>query len=378
MNTGIYIHIPFCKSRCSYCDFYSTTLLSQRERYVEAVCKELESRRPELGDEDIHTVYLGGGTPTLLRKGELERIFNVIRGFRQGIIAPQAEITIEANPDDLTTSYLQELRTLPFNRISIGIQTFHDKTLALINRRHTAAESVEAVQRCQQMGLDNISIDLIYGLPGETLEEWEYSLEQAIGLGVKHISAYHLTYEEGTKLWKMKEAGRVSPVEEDFSIKAFALLRERLLGAGYEHYEISNFSLPGWHSRHNSSYWYGVPYIGIGPGAHSYDGSKRRWNLSNLNAYIEGSRKGDFPYEEEVLSTDDRYNEYVITRLRTARGINLADIAKDFGVRYHRYCRSQASSYISRGQLLLSANEQLQLTPESIMISDAITRDLMI
>lgn len=353
-------------------------MLSQRSGFVDTVCKELEIRLPELGGEDINTIYFGGGTPTLLEKGELERIFNVIGSYRKAVITPQAEITIEANPDDLTACYLQDLITLPFNRISIGIQSFHDKTLALINRRHTAAESVEAVRRCQQVGLDNISIDLIYGLPGETLDDWGYSLEQAIGLGVKHISAYHLTYEEGTRLWKMKETGKVSPVEEDFSIKAFDLLRERLLGAGYEHYEISNFSLPGWHSRHNSSYWYGVPYIGIGPGAHSYDGNRRRWNLSDLNAYIKGSCKGDFPYEEEVLDADDRYNEYIITRLRTARGINLADIARNLGSRYYRYCHSQASSYITRGQLLLSDNEQLQLAPESIMICDAITRDLMV
>ena len=336
----------------------------------------MQSRLYELGDDTIDTVYFGGGTPSLISSEQFARIFTAINNSKT--IAPQAEITLEANPDDLTPAYIQGLRNLPFNRISIGIQSFHDKTLALINRRHTASEAIEAVHRCQQAGLDNISIDLIYGLPGETLEEWKRSLAQAIDLQVKHISAYHLTYEEGTRLWRMKEAGKVSPVEEEFSVKAFALLRECLIGAGYEHYEISNFALPDYCSRHNSSYWQGVPYIGIGPGAHSYDGCCRRWNLGDLNAYIESSNTGIVPYEDEVLSLEDQYNEYIITRLRTAQGISLAYIERTFGVRYRSFCLHQASSYIRSGQLLLFDSDRLKLTPESIMISDAITRDLMV
>ena len=339
------------------------------------MCGELLRRLHELGEEAIDTVYFGGGTPSLISCEQFARIFATINNHKA--IASHAEVTLEANPDDLTPAYIQGLRSLPFNRISIGIQSFHDRTLALINRRHTASEAIAAVRCCQQAGLDNISIDLIYGLPGETLEEWEQSLAQAIDLQVRHISAYHLTYEEGTKLWCMKEAGLVSPVEEEFSIKAFSLLRERLVGAGYEHYEISNFALPGYCSRHNSSYWQGVPYIGIGPGAHSYDGRRRRWNLGDLKAYIKSSNTGIVPYEDEVLSIEDQYNEYIITRLRTVQGISLSYIEKVFGTQYHTYCLRQARSYVNSGQLVLSDNDILKLTPESIMISDAITRDLM-
>lgn len=287
------------------------------------------------------------------------------------------EATLEANPDDLTEEYVQGLRTLPFNRVSIGIQSFHDRTLRLVGRRHTAQEAIEAVRRCQRSGLTNISIDLIYGLPDETLDDWAYSLDQAIALGVPHISAYHLTYEEGTRLWRMKEQGIVSPIDEEQSIRAFELLREKLLAAGYEHYEISNFALPGYHSRHNSSYWQGIPYIGIGPGAHSYDGTDRRWNLSSLTDYIATPEGKDVPHEVEHLTTEERYDERIITELRTARGIDLTSLLADFGECYHTHCLRCATPYINRGQLIHTADNHLRLTPESIFISDAVMRDLL-
>ena len=260
---GIYIHVPFCQSRCAYCDFYSTTLLSHREAYVDTLCRELEHRLPELKGEPIKTIYFGGGTPSTLTIEELKKILETI--FHLSSLNFQLEeITLEANPDDLTEEYVKGLRTLPINRVSLGIQSFHDRTLRLVGRRHTAQEAIDAVRRLQQAGLTNISIDLIYGLPGETLDDWAYSLNQATALGVKHISAYHLTYEEGTRLWRMQEQGLVTPIDEEQSIRSFELLREKLLAAGYEHYEISNFALPGYHSRHNSSYWQGIIYIGIG------------------------------------------------------------------------------------------------------------------
>ena len=287
------------------------------------------------------------------------------------------EITLEANPDDLTEEYVQGLRTLPINRVSLGLQSFHDHTLRLVGRRHTAQEAIDAVRRLQQAGLTNISIDLIYGLPGETLADWAYSLDQAIALGVKHISAYHLTYEEGTRLWRMQEQGTVSPIDEEQSIRSFELLREKLLAAGYEHYEISNFSLPGFHSRHNSSYWQGITYLGVGPGAHSYDGRNRRWNLSNLTNYIATPQGEDVPHEVEHLSTDERYDERIITELRTAQGIDLAQLKADFGEPYHTHCLRAATPYLERGQLVLTPDEHLRLTPESILISDAVMRDLL-
>ena len=375
---GIYIHVPFCESRCAYCDFYSTTLLRHRSAYVDTVCRELKLRLGELQGAPIETIYFGGGTPSTLTIEELSSILTSLRNFHLSSFNFQlAEITLEANPDDLTEEYVQGLRTLPFNRVSIGIQSFHDRTLKLVGRRHTAQEAIEAVHRCQRMGLTNISIDLMYGLPGETLEDWTYSLEQAIALRVPHISAYHLTYEEGTRLWRMKEQGIVSAIDEEQSIGAFELLREKLLAAGYEHYEISNFALPGYHSRHNSSYWRGIPYIGVGPGAHSYDGTDRRWNLSSLTDYIATPPGEDVPHEVEHLSTEERYDERIITELRTARGIDLTGLLADFGERYHAHCLRCATPYMNRGQLIHTADNYLHLTPESIFISDAVMRDLL-
>lgn len=375
---GIYIHVPFCESRCAYCDFYSTTLLRHRGAYVDTVCRELKLRLGELQGAPIETIYFGGGTPSTLTIEELSSILTSLRNFHLSTFNFQlAEITLEANPDDLTEEYVQGLHTLPFNRVSIGIQSFHDRTLRLVGRRHTAQEAIDAVHRCQRMGLTNISIDLMYGLPGETIDNWAYSLDQAIALGVPHISAYHLTYEEGTRLWRMKEQGIVSPIDEEQSIRAFELLREKLLAAGYEHYEISNFALPGYHSRHNSSYWQGIPYLGIGPGAHSYDGTNRRWNLSSLTDYIATPEGEDVPHEVEHLTTEERYDERIITELRTARGINLTSLLTDFGDRYHTHCLRCATPYIHRGQLVHTADNHLRLTPESIFISDAVMRDLL-
>ena len=374
---GIYIHIPFCESRCAYCDFYSTTLLSHCEAYIETACRELKSRLHELGGEQIKTIYFGGGTPSTLTIEELERICKCITDSMVIDGMSNIEVTLEANPDDLTEDYVQGLRTLPINRISMGIQSFHDRTLHLVGRRHTATEAIEAVRRCQRLGLTNISIDLIYGLPGETLEDWSYSLDQAIALGVPHISAYHLTYEEGTRLWRMKEQGIVSPIDEEQSIAAFKMLRAKLLGAGYKHYEISNFALPNCHSRHNSSYWQGIRYIGIGPGAHSYDGTNRRWNLSNLSNYIATPEGEEVPHEIEHLSMEERYDERIITELRTAKGINLELLLNDFGEHYHTHLMNQAMPYIDRGQLIKTADNHLSLTPESILISDAIMCDLL-
>ena len=368
---GLYIHIPFCKSRCAYCDFYSTTLLAHREAYIEAVGRELKLRRSELKDEPIETIYLGGGTPSALEVEDLHRLFGQID------CTTAAEITLEANPDDLTDVYVQALRDLPINRISIGIQSFHDSTLSLVGRRHTAQQAIEAVRRCQRSGLTNISIDLIYGMPGESLDDWDHSLQQAIALEVPHISAYHLTYEEDTRLWLMKEQGKVTPIDEEQSIKAFELLRTRLLAAGYEHYEISNFAQPGYHSRHNSSYWKGIPYLGIGPGAHSYDGNSRRWNLSNVTEYIATPEGADVPHEIEQLTTEERYDERIITELRTAQGINLTQLLTDFGPTYHQHCLQCAATYIKQKQLIHTADEYLRLTPDSIFISDAIMRELM-
>ena len=374
---GIYIHVPFCQSRCAYCDFYSTTLLAHREAYVNTVCRELRHRLPELKGEPIKTIYFGGGTPSTLCIEELKKILENLDSLEGPDTSSLEEITLEANPDDLTKEYVKGLRTLPINRVSLGIQSFHDRTLRLVGRRHTAQEAIDAVRRLQQAGLTNICIDLIYGLPGESIEDWTYSLDQAITLGVKHISAYHLTYEEGTRLWHMQEQGLVAPIDEEQSIQSFELLREKLLAAGYEHYEISNFALPGYHSRHNSSYWKGINYIGVGPGAHSYDGRNRRWNLSNLTNYIATPQDEDVPHEVEHLTTDERYDERIITELRTAQGIDLTKLQADFGEPYYTHCLHCATPYLNREQLIHTEDNHLRLTPESIFISDAVMRDLL-
>ena len=345
--------------------------------YVDTLCRELRHRLPELQGQKIETIYFGGGTPSTLTIDELSKILRCIKESATLNNSTNQEITLEANPDDLKDEYVQGLLTLPINRISLGIQSFHNPTLRLVGRRHTAQEAIDAVLRLQQAGLTNISIDLIYGLPGETIDDWSYSLDQAISLGVKHISAYHLTYEEGTHLWRMKELGLAQPIDEEQSVLSFELLRAKLLSAGYEHYEISNFAQPDYHSRHNSSYWQGTPYIGIGPGAHSYDGHTRRWNLSDLTAYLATPHGEDVPHEEEHLTEDEHYDERIITELRTSQGIDLNKLLTDLGERYHSYCLQCAAPYIHRGQLIHTHDNHLHLTPESILISDAVMRDLL-
>ena len=371
---GIYLHVPFCKSRCAYCDFYSTTLSELKPRYVEALCQELSMRRNYLHNEPISTLYFGGGTPSQLSEADFKKIFACIDKV-YGLEACQ-EITLEANPDDLTEDYVKMLTTLPFNRISMGIQTFHEPTLKLIGRRHTAQEAIEAVRRCQQHGFANISIDLIYGLPSETPELWLQDLQTAFSLGVQHISAYHLTYEQGTRLWQMLQKREITEVDEDTSVELFRILCKEMHHAGYEHYEISNFALPGYRSRHNSAYWHEVPYLGAGPGAHSFDGKSREWNVASLQAYIEALDAGRRDFEQETLDKDTQYNEFIMTRLRTCEGFSLSALKQRFGATYHDYCLLLATPYIKRGWLL-QKEDTLQLSPEGIFVSDDIISDLM-
>ena len=371
---GIYIHVPFCKTRCAYCDFYSTTLEELKPRYVDAVCQELLMRATYLLGEPILTVYLGGGTPSQLSAEELKKLFyciDKVYGLRDC-----QEITLEANPDDLTEEYVEMLASMPFNRISMGIQTFHDPTLQLMGRRHTATQAIEAVSRCQDYGFDNISIDLIYGLPGETPERWRQDLQTAFSLGVQHISAYHLTYEQGTRLWEMLQQGKVSEVDEDTSVELFRMLCDEMQQAGYEHYEISNFALPGYRSRHNSAYWREVPYLGCGPSAHSFDGSSREWNVASLSDYIMAIEQGHRDFEHERLDINTRYNEMVMTRLRTCEGIPLSALQQRFGKTYHDYCLHLAAPFIRQG-LLEQQGDTLRLTREGIFVSDDIISDLM-
>lgn len=371
---GIYLHIPFCKTRCIYCDFYSTTRSELKTRYVQALCRELAMRESYLKGEQIETVYFGGGTPSQLEEEDFRLIFDTIDKVYG--LDHCREITLEANPDDLTEEYLHMLSTLPFNRLSMGIQTFDEATLRLLKRRHSATQAVEAVKKAREAGFQNISIDLIYGLPGETIERWENDLQQAVSLTPEHISAYHLTYEEGTPIYNMLQKHQVEEVDEEISVCFFSTLMDKLKAAGYEHYEISNFCQPGKYSRHNTSYWKGVPYLGCGPSAHSFDGNSREWNIASINDYIEGIEHGQRRYETEPRDKTTAYNELVITSIRTMWGIPLSTLEKEYGTELLQYCKRMASPYLAAGQLA-EEDGTLRLTRDGIFISDSIMRDLL-
>lgn len=371
---GIYIHIPFCKTRCSYCDFYSTTRNELKEKFVETLCRELEARRDYLSGEAVETIYFGGGTPSQLSEEDFNRIFETIRQCFN--TQHCSETTLEANPDDLTDEYVQMLRRQPFNRLSMGIQSFHDETLKLLNRRHDAHTAMKAVERCRKAGFENFSIDLMYGLPGQTIGHWQNDLAQAIALHPAHISAYHLTYEEGTPLHAMLHKKQVCEVDEESSILFFTTLIDSLQKAGYEHYEISNFCLPGKYSRHNTSYWQGIHYLGCGPSAHSFNGNAREWNISSLQRYIEGIERGEKVSETEWLDKPTRYNEYIITSLRTVWGISIERLEKEFGEELYLYCRKMTAPYLENGKLE-EHNGVWRLTRKGIFVSDGIMSDLL-
>lgn len=371
---GIYLHIPFCKRRCIYCDFFSTTQSERKTAYVHTLCNELEMRKEYLEGENIETIYLGGGTPSQLDKEDFEFIFSYI--YKNYSISDTPEITLEANPDDLTPEYIAMLRTLPFNRLSMGIQTFNESILKLLQRRHSARQAIEAFQNCRAAGFQNISIDLMYGLPGETLASWKEDLEQAVDLHPEHISAYHLIYEEGTALWRLRELHKVEEADEDLSVSLFCALIDRLSAAGYEHYEISNFCLPNLHSRHNSSYWMEKKYLGCGPSAHSYNGISRQWNVASLDEYIKGISAGTPVFEIEELDLYTRYNDFVITRIRTKWGMPLSKLRNEFGEELYDYCLRMAAPHLNQGTLEL-VNDVLRLTRKGIFISDGIMSDML-
>lgn len=371
---GIYLHIPFCKRRCIYCDFFSTTQSERKAEYVRALCRELEMRKEYLDKEPIETIYLGGGTPSQLEKKDFEDIFSYI--YKAYPVTSDAEITLEANPDDLTPEYIAMLRTLPFNRLSMGIQTFQEPILKLLQRRHTARQAIEAFQECRKAGFQNISIDLMYGLPGETSASWEQDLAQALSLHPEHISAYHLIYEEGTALWKLREQHKVEEADEDLSVSLFSALIDRLTTAGYDHYEISNFCLPGFHSRHNSSYWTEKKYLGCGPSAHSYDGISRQWNIASLDKYIAGITNDSPVFEIEELDLYTRYNDFIITSIRTEWGMPLSRLQNEFGEKLYNYCFRMANPHLKQGTLEIKENT-LKLTRKGIFISDGIMSDML-
>lgn len=381
---GLYIHIPFCASRCIYCGFYSTTQLSQQDRYVDALCKEMELRPLNAAFSPLTSIYLGGGTPSQLSSPNLERLFlyiNKVYGINNvyGENLGDIEITMECNPDDVTEELAALLSRLPVNRVSMGAQTFSDKRLQLLRRRHHAQQVDEAVERLRKAGIENISIDLMFGFPNETLLEWEHDLERALSLQVEHISAYSLMYEEGTRLCQLKDQGlrAYTPISDELSRQMYEVLKDRLEQAGYEHYEISNFARKrtdggSWRSRHNSSYWQGIPYIGIGAAAHSYQLNTRSWNVSDLNAYMRAIESGKLPSEEEVLDEDTRYNDLITTAMRTREGICIEQLSD----KYRTYLLQTASRSLQH-ELLTIENGYLHLTREGLFVSDDVMSDLI-
>jgi oxygen-independent coproporphyrinogen-3 oxidase len=345
-----------------------------KEAFLTALLREMEMRRDYTGGEPVGTIYIGGGTPSQLATGDLQRIFDRIYSLFS--VKEETEVTLEANPDDMTPDYVKSLRTLPVNRISMGVQSFHDADLVFLQRRHNRKQALQAVSLCKENGLNNISIDLIYGLPGQTTGAWEKNINEAIRLQIPHLSAYHLIYEEGTKLYRLKESEKVTPVDEDVSLSLFSVLTERLTEAGYLHYEIANFAYPGKISIHNSSYWRGEPYLGLGPSAHSYNIESRQWNVSSLIHYIEGITANEPVTETEMLNIHNKYNDYILTGLRTMWGISLPYILTHFGEKMQTYCLKQATPFINR-ELIRYSDDKLLLSREGLFISDGIISDLL-
>jgi oxygen-independent coproporphyrinogen-3 oxidase len=349
--------------------------LKYRDAFVEALEKELEERSGELGDMHVTTVYLGGGTPSVLTGEHLGRIMSRVRELFH--VDMKAEVTIEANPDDLDTSRFDMLRTVGFNRLSIGVQSFHAQHLALMRRSHNADQAVEAITGAARHGFDNINMDLIYGLPGLTAAGWEENIQTTMGLPVQHISAYHLTYEPGTVFDHWRKKGRLTELPEETSIAQYNLLREITAVHGYEHYEISNFARPGYRSAHNSSYWSGVPYAGFGPSAHSFDGAARRWNIASLQRYIESTLGGATAFERELLTPGDRFHDYLITSLRTKEGVDLALVRNQFGPLLADQLQQKAAVFFGSGEMT-GEGDRLKMTPLGWLRSDLVIQRLML
>jgi oxygen-independent coproporphyrinogen-3 oxidase len=371
---GIYVHIPFCKIRCAYCDFYSNTDLSYKDELVKCLCKELAQEKNYIEKEKIETIYFGGGTPSLLDEKDFRLVFDTIEKLFD--ISSVQEITLEANPDDLSVNYIDLLRRLPFNRISIGIQSLIDKELQLINRRHSAQQAIDAVAACRAAGFENISVDLIYGYPSQTISEFIFSVEKMLDMDVTHISAYNLTYEEGTVLHQKLQRKEICAIDEETSIEMYKILVNKLETNGFHQYEISNFARNGYESKHNSSYWQGKKYLGVGPSAHSYNGSTRKWNVASLKDYIQKVNMGATVYELEMLSDNDLYNEFIITGLRTRKGVLLPTLQEKFGSKMLDYCLANADKYLVNKCLYIDG-DYLKFTMDGFILSNGIMSDLL-
>ncbi|MXV17604.1 radical SAM family heme chaperone HemW [Pedobacter sp. HMF7056] len=372
---GIYIHIPFCKKACHYCDFHFSTSLTYKAGMLDAIRKEIVLRKSYLRGEAVETIYLGGGTPSLLYAGELTQIIDTIGNTHT--VSPTAEITIEANPDDLDPARVRALRATDVNRFSIGIQSFFEEDLRWMNRAHTAQEGEDALKRVLDAGFTNITTDLIYGFPQLSPEKWTANMEKTIGFGIPHISAYAMTVEPKTPLASFITRGKEAPMNDLQSARQFTELMNVLRSAGFEHYEISNFALPGKRSKHNSNYWNGVPYLGIGPSAHSYNGDSRQWNVANNAKYMSSIAEGAIPREIEVLTVSNRINEYLMTALRKIEGIDLDHVSAAFGTPYSRLIEADLRQFTGNNWIIKSGM-RFTLTDEGKLFADHIASEIMV
>ena len=372
--SGIYIHIPFCKQACFYCDFHFSTSLKKKEDMIAALVKEIEIRKVELGNTTIETIYFGGGTPSVLSTKEIETLIAAVyKNFR---VVENPEITLEANPDDLSEEKIIELSNSPINRLSIGIQSFFEKDLKLMNRAHNSKEAKKCLEFATQY-FANISVDLIYGIPDCTNQEWRENIQTALSFGVPHISSYALTVEPKTPLASFIKKGIIKNVDDEKAQEQFHILIEELENASFIHYETSNFGKEGFFSQNNSSYWLGKSYVGIGPSAHSFDGNQRSWNVRNNSKYINAIAENTLPIERETLSKTDRYNEYIMTGLRTIWGVSFDKIRNEFGEKYIEYLENHSKKHLQQDLLYLE-NQVLKTTKKGKFLSDGIASDLFI
>lgn len=367
---GIYIHIPFCKHKCNYCNFYSLASTRYMDQIGNAITGELEQRKNYLEGQNVETIYFGGGTPSIIETSDIEKILNSI--FRNFAVGNGAEITLEANPDDLTAEKLSAFKKAGINRLSIGIQSFRQEDLDFLSRTHTSSQVTQCILDAQKAGFQNLSIDLIYGIPTLTDEGWNENLEKAFSLGIPHISAYSLTVENKTPLEIMIRKGEMTPVDENLSLSQFHILSRQTKEHGYEHYEVSNFCLPGAYSRHNTAYWQGKPYLGAGPSAHSYNGISRCWNVANLANYIETVAAGEVKSEQELLSPVTQLNEYIMTSLRTMWGCDLVEVRRKFGEEIAENLLLDALTFIESEQMIYREGK-LVLTPQGLLFADGIS-----
>lgn len=364
---GIYIHIPFCKSKCAYCNFFSVVSEKQRADYLEALKREAVARKDYLGGEEVRTVYFGGGTPSLLEPKEVSEILEVLK-CNYKIAA--SEITLETNPDTVSKESLLEYKSIGINRLSIGIQSFFDDDLQYLSRKHDSKHAMQVLEWAKEIGFQEVTLDLIYGIPTLTDEKWRSNLEIFFSTGFNHLSAYALTVEEKTALGQRINKGVAAPVDEDAMLRQYEMLVEMTKNQGFEHYEISNFARPGHYSKHNTIYWKGEKYLGLGPSAHSFDGVSRQWNVASVKDYCE-----NYPFEREELTLDDRYNEYIMTSLRTMWGVDLEYIRANFGEIYAERFKNQTKSHLLSGKMY-QKGEKFILNDNGMLFADGIAAEM--